>query len=140
MKEHDIEKSPFGKKGMFNEASHLIFEKAKELRSNLTAAETVVWMHVRGGVEGCKFRRQHPIGIYVADFYCHKAKLIVEIDGSIHSLPEIITKDNERTRDLTNWGYKLIRFSNEEVMKDVELVIKKIGAEVVNQLSRIKNE
>ena len=73
--------SPFKNGGMFEGASHLIFANAKLLRKNMTAAETVLWMYLKAGINDCKFRRQHPIGIYIADFYCHKAKLGIEVDG-----------------------------------------------------------
>lgn len=127
---HNQPKSPFYKGGMFDGAGHLIFELAKELRRNMTDAEMVLWMHLKAGLNVLKFRRQHPIGIYIADFYCHKKKLIVELDGSIHNKPEVIERDIQRQNDLQSWGYKVIRFKNEEVMKTVELVIDKIKAEI----------
>ncbi len=105
-------KSPYKKGGMFEGASHLLFEKAKELRKRMTDAETVLWMHIKAGVNGCKFRRQHPIGLYIADFYCHKLKLVIEIDGAVHDHPEVIEADKIRQLDLENWGYTVIRFSN----------------------------
>jgi hypothetical protein len=64
-------KNPYKKGGMFEGASYLLFERAKRLRKNMTAAETVLWMHIKTGINGFKFRRQHPIGQYIADFYCH---------------------------------------------------------------------
>ena len=74
---------------MFEGASHLIFANAKHLRKNMTDAETVLWMYLRLGMNGLRFRRQHPIGLYIADFYCHKLKFIIEADGSIHNEPDI---------------------------------------------------
>jgi cyclase len=58
-------KSPFKKDGLFNEAGHIIFEHAKSLRKNMTDAENAVWGYIKGGIEGCKFRRQHPLGIFI---------------------------------------------------------------------------
>lgn len=55
----------------------------------MTEAEKLLWFYLKEGFEGCKFRRQHPFGIYIADFYCHKIRLILEIDGSIHDLSEV---------------------------------------------------
>jgi imidazole glycerol-phosphate synthase subunit HisF len=78
------EKSPYKKGGMFDGASPLIFERAKDLRKNMTEAEKVLWFHLKQNSGGFKFRRQHPLGIYIADFYCHKAKLVIELDGTIH--------------------------------------------------------
>ncbi len=74
---------------MFGQAHPLVFEKAKELRKNMTQAEKVLWGYLKGGINGLKFRRQHPIGVYVADFYCHHLKLIIELDGKIHDRPEV---------------------------------------------------
>lgn len=115
---------------MFEGASYLIFEKAKQLRKNMTPAETVLWMHLKAGLEGYKFRRQHPIGIYIADFYCHRAKLIIELDGSIHQLAEVQQNDNRREADLLEWGYQVIRFSNEEVFNKINFVLNRILADI----------
>ena len=82
-------KNPYKRGGMFEGASHLIFANAKHLRKNMTDAETVLWMYLRLGMNGLRFRRQHPIGLYIADFYCHKLKFIIEADGSIHNEPDI---------------------------------------------------
>ncbi len=115
---------------MFEGASYLIFEKAKQLRKNMTPAETVLWMHLKAGLEGYKFRRQHPIGIYIADFYCHRAKLIIELDGSIHQLEEVQQNDNKREADLLEWGYQVIRFSNQEVFNKINFVLNRILADI----------
>lgn len=115
---------------MFEGASYLIFEKAKQLRKNMTPAETVLWMHLKAGLEGYKFRRQHPIGIYIADFYCHRAKLIIELDGSIHQLAEVQQNDNRREADLLEWGYQVIRFSNQEVFNKINFVLNRILADI----------
>ncbi len=114
------------KKDMFEGASPIIFENAKRLRNTMTDAETVLWMHVRGGIKRCKFRRQHPIGQFIADFYCHKAKLIIEVDGSIHNLPDVKKVDKEKEEYLEQKGYMIIRFTNKEVMVKIEDVLEKI--------------
>jgi cyclase len=111
---------------MFEGASPLIFENAKQLRENMTAAEMSLWLHLREGLSGYKFRRQHPIGVYIADFYCHKAKLIIELDGSIHNQEDVKKNDVARQKNLEKWGYTVIRFTNDEVFKQLELVVKKI--------------
>ena len=90
---------------MFEGASPVIFENAKHLRKKMTDAEQVLWYYLKAGINGFKFRRQHPIGIYIADFYCHKVKLIIEVDGSIHNQPEVMESDEIRQRDLEDWGY-----------------------------------
>jgi cyclase len=120
------QKNPYKKGGMFEGASHLLFENAKNLRNNMTGAEMMLWMHIREGIDGYKFRRQHPIGLYVADFYCHKAKLIIEIDGSIHNLHDVQLQDKQKQTDLERWGYKVIRFTNKEVQQGVDLIINEI--------------
>ena len=73
-----------------------------------------------------KFRRQHPIGQYIADFYCHRTKIIIEVDGSIHTLVEINKDDKIRQFKLENRGYNVIRFSNEQVLKQIETVLESI--------------
>jgi len=67
-----LDKNPYKKGGMFEGASFLLFEKAKKLRKNMTGAEEVLWMYLRKGIGGYKVRRQHPIGIYIVDFFCYK--------------------------------------------------------------------
>jgi len=104
MSRQKINKSPFKKNGMFNEANPFVFELAKDLRRNMTDAETILWQHLKSGINELKFGRQHPIGIYVADFYCHKLKLIIEVDGSIHDKEEVKEYDEKRENDLKNWG------------------------------------
>lgn len=120
---------------MFEGASHLIFENAKTLRGDMTAAEMNLWIYLRKGVNGFKIRRQHPIGIYIADFYFHKAKLIVEVDGSIHNNEEVKKNDEERQKELERWGYFVIRFTNKQVMQKPEEVIKII----TEKISQLKN-
>jgi len=117
---------------MFEGSLHLVFENAKKNRNNPTPAETVLWMHLRTGINECKFRRQHPIGMYIADFYCHKAKLIIEVDGAIHLEPEVQKIDKAKEDFLKGRGYSLIRFTNNEVMKSIEEVIKRITTTINN--------
>ncbi len=74
---------------MFYRAGSVIFELAKKLRNNVTATEMILWGNLKNHFPALKFRRQHPISVYVADFYCHKEKLVIEIDGGIHNLPGV---------------------------------------------------
>lgn len=91
------------------------------MRKNLTDAEKKLWRHLRlKNIGGNKFRRQQPIGKYIVDFVCLEKKLIVEVDGGQHS--EEITYDNERTAWLESEGYRILRFWNNEVLEDVEIV------------------
>jgi cyclase len=111
---------------MFFGASNLIFEKAKILRKNMTGAEKILWFYLKQNVLGFKFRRQHPLGIYIADFYCHKAKLVIEIDGSVHDPEEIKDYDKERQRSLEEDGLKVIRFKNDEIHNNIQAVVNTI--------------
>ncbi len=88
----------------------------------MTEAEQLLWQWLKLERKGLKFRRQHAIGVYVADFYCHKARLVIELDGSIHDDPEVAERDKRREQDLRNWGHTIIRFSNKEVFGNVEAV------------------
>ncbi|HVV53730.1 MAG TPA: imidazole glycerol phosphate synthase subunit HisF [Mucilaginibacter sp.] len=113
---------------LFLGADPLIFQNAKSLRYNMTLAETVLWGHLNGNQLGVRFRRQHPLGIYIADFYCHKHKLIIELDGSIHNLPEVTANDIERQRNLEADGFRILRFKNEQIFSQLEEVVETIKA------------
>lgn len=93
---------------------------AKENRQKETLAETILWKFLRGRQLGVNFRRQHIIGDYIADFACLPLKLIVELDGGYHQLPEQQLSDEERTTWLNSKGFKVLRFSNEEVIGNIE--------------------
>ena len=103
---------------------------AKENRRNMTDAERVLWETLRT-IPNAHFRRQHPIGDYIADFICLKQKLIIEVDGGYHSEPRQQEDDKNRTLNLNNQGYKVIRFSNEEVLFDTDKVIEQIKNNIV---------
>ena len=122
-------------KRMFHGASNLLFQKAKELRNNMTHSELVLWEYLRQHPQGMKFRRQHPIGIYIVDFYCHKLKLVIEVDGSIHNLEAVKKEDEERQKQLETDGLKVVRFTNEEILKNEEIVIQKINL-LITELSK----
>ena len=104
---------------------------ARELRKNMTRAEEVLWSRLRKKqVEGFTFRRQHPIDIYIVDFYCHEFNLIIEVDGDIHELPEVSEHDEGRTAELERFGLKIIRFTNQEVIQQTDNVINRIKAQI----------
>jgi very-short-patch-repair endonuclease len=114
---------------MWKGASPQIFSNAKKLRGNLTEAEEKLWLAVKNNqIEGYKFRRQHPLSIYIADFYCHVLKLVIEIDGGYHLTEEQQLLDEKRTNDIEFQGLKVIRFTNEEVLLQLPEVIGKIKA------------
>ena len=112
---------------MWKGASPQIFSNAKKLRENLTEAEEKLWLAVKNiQIEGYKFRRQHPLTIYIADFYCHALKLVIEIDGGYHLEEEQRVLDKKRTNDIEFQGFKVMRFTNEEIMLKFPEVIDKI--------------
>lgn len=107
------------------------FLLAKQLRHRMTQAEILMWDQLKNKqFKGYKFRRQHPIHYFIVDFYCHALKLVVEIDGKYHESEEQKKEDLNRTELLQFQGLKIIRFSNEEVMSDMDLVIKKLEEEI----------
>jgi len=116
------------KRRMFYKADPLIFENARELRNQLTPAEQAFWLRLKEHFPEYKFRRQHPISIYIADFYCHKLKLVIEIDGSIHDSEEAKSEDGKRQKNLEILNLTVIRFTNEQIRGDVEIVIDVISS------------
>jgi|SRR4030095_9336712 imidazole glycerol-phosphate synthase subunit HisF len=115
------------KKKMFYGADRIIFENAKLLRNNLTNEEVVLWGRLKECFANHKFRRQHPVSNYIADFYCHKLKLVIEVDGSIHYSEESQKADKIRQGSLENLGIKVLRFTNEQVRNKIEVVLEKIS-------------
>ncbi len=105
--------------------SSRMYETARELRHNMTEAETILWQHLRANrLDGFHFRRQQIIGKYVADFYCHAASLVVELEGEIHE--QRVEHDAEREADLTGRGLLILRFKNDAVIHDLGNVLARI--------------
>lgn len=100
----------------------------RELRKNLTAPEERLWMLVRRCQLGVRFRRQQGIGRYIVDFYCAKWKLVIELDGDSHFTPEAERYDLERDRFLGSVGLTVLRFSNQDVMQNIDGVLGQIVA------------
>ena len=123
--------------GMWKGAPSDSFSKAQFLRRNETIAEKLLWEKLRNNqLGGLKFRRQHPVNIYIADFYCHKFKLIIELDGDYHNQEEQKQKDEVRTEVLRLNGLKIIRFKNEEVEQDINQVLTTIK----NKIEQLKEK
>ena len=99
----------------------------------MTKAESVLWECLRGTQLGFQFRRQHPIYGYIPDFVCLKKRLVVEVDGGYHFVGNQPLSDEERTRYLKQYGFDVIRFTNDEVLTNIELVIKKIQQAMNNK-------
>ena len=107
---------------------------ARELRQPQTPAEATLWSHLRNRNLKYKFRRQHPIDFFIIDFYCAKAKLLIEIDGSSHLEREQQNYDQSRTEYLEALGYKVIRFTNDDVRYNIHAVATAIMEEVENRI------
>ena len=107
---------------------NVLKDKRKEMRDNMTLAESVLWEHIKSKKLGVKFRRQHVIGNYIPDFVALSCKLIIEVDGEIHNFQK--EQDEQRTFELNEKGYKVIRFANEEVLHDINSVLEKIKIEM----------
>jgi len=102
-------------------------QRARELRSNQTPAEQVLWEKLRGNrLNGLHFRRQQVIGGFIVDFYCHRAGLALELDGEIHEFQR--EYDSEREKLLAEYGIRVMRFRNDEVVEDLPGVLVKIRA------------
>lgn len=115
------------KVGMHKGATPKIFDFARRNREKPTKEEEILWLILKDRkVEGQKFRRQHPIGRFILDFYCHALKLAIEIDGMYHQ--DIVQKeyDKNRTELLENEGITVIRFDNQELTNNIETVINRI--------------
>ncbi len=129
------------KENMYYGASNQIFQIAEELRNRMTPAEEKLWKHIHINEWKLKFRRQHPISNYVADFYCHKLKLVIELDGGIHDAEDVKKNDEEREKRMTGFGITVLRFKNEEVLGNINSVLNKISDLIKNHpLSPLSNE
>jgi very-short-patch-repair endonuclease len=120
-------------KSMYYGANTETFAAAKILRENMTICEKLLWERLKQKqVCGLRFRKQHPIVFFIADFYCHEARLVIEIDGAIHDQQR--EYDDGRSAEMGKYFIKVIRFTNSEVENDIDNVIKVIEAEVNNRI------
>jgi very-short-patch-repair endonuclease len=114
-------------KGRKPKLPEALLRAARELRRKATDAEKYLWSLLRNRqLAGYKFRRQHPLGRFVLDFYCHEAKLCVELDGGQHAEPAQADYDRERTAWLNQEGIRVIRFWNTDVLNNIEGVLQSI--------------
>ena len=122
--------SPKGKDLGIHTADPMVYgllkERAEELRNNPTEAEKVLWDALRANGLGVKFRQQHIIEDFIVDFYCNEYKVTIEVDGGYHNEIDQIRSDAERTARLNELGYTELRFTNEEVLCDIDNVLKRI--------------
>jgi len=106
---------------------------ARGNRARPTAAEARLWQVLRSRRLGARFRRQHAIGVYIVDFYCSAASLVVEIDGPIHEFSQ--AEDANRRQQIEEAGFRVARFTNDQVMNSLEAVLSEIAALVANTTS-----
>ncbi|MDF3808712.1 endonuclease domain-containing protein, partial [Rhodopseudomonas sp. BAL398] len=109
-------------------------DRAKQLRQAMTPAETLLWRYLKAHrIDGLGFRRQMPIKNFIVDFVCLAAKLIVELDGESHNFESQLQADDVRDAFFASEGFAVLRFTNDQVMSDLEGVI-----EVVRQTARAR--
>ncbi|MBA3880196.1 MAG: hypothetical protein C0500_10835 [Sphingobium sp.] len=107
---------------------------ARKLRRSMSLPEVLLWEALRSSKLGAKFRRQHPIGPYVVDFYCRTASLVIEVDGEAHERGDRPNRDAGRDRFLCENGYRVFRVAASRVLREIEAVITAISAEVAAPL------
>ena len=118
-----------------------LIKKARNLRNHMTRAEIILWSRLKSRqIDGYKFRRQQPILDYIVDFYCHDLRLIIEVDGEIHSLPEKIKSDRIRDNMLRINGFNVIHFANIDIETDLKSSINKIKSFISKTLSPSQRE
>lgn len=102
-------------------------ELARQLRNNSTKSEIRLWQYLKGKqMMGYDFHRQKPLLNFIADFFCHELKLVIELDGYTHQFEEVIAKDEMKQSELEEIGLTVLRFTDEEVMKDINNVLRTI--------------
>ena len=103
--------------------------RARQMRTNMTEPEKRIWFQCLKNMP-CRFRRQRPIGPYIVDFYCAKQKLVIEIDGESHTAEDAIAYDADRTSFLQSLGLRVVRFSNQEVINNLDGVFERLQPEL----------
>ena len=115
--------------------------RCRKLRRNSTEAEKRLWQRLRDRqIAGAKFRRQHPVGPFILDFYCHEAQLSIELDGGQHAEESRSGYDEGRRRYLADRGIRELRFWNNEVLSDIEVVLERIWRALTPTLSQRERE
>lgn len=112
-----------------------LLQRAREMRHSQTPAEATLWRGIRDRNLGYKFRRQHPIDHFIIDFYCAEAKLCIEVDGSSHFEAGQKEYDDARTTYLEELGYKVIRFTNDDVRYNIHAVVDEIARAIESRLN-----
>lgn len=120
---------------MFYGANTHTFEQARKLRENMTVAEKKLWLRLQKNQLGVRIKPQHPIARFIVDFYCHQAKLVIELDGTSHFYGPAANSDAERSEELEQFGLLVIRFTNEQVAKDIDNVVMEIRQQIRERMS-----
>ncbi len=111
-------------------APNFLFKRAEDLRKFCTWEEEIMWGCLSGNKLGVKFRRQHPLLFYIADFYCHQLKLVIEIDGSIHNKKDVKINDAIRQKEIEELGISVLRFTNSQVKNEIAYILKQINKKI----------
>lgn len=109
-------------------------QRAKELRREMTPAEKVLWEELRANKLGVHFRRQQVIQGFIVDFYCHKSALVIEVDGDVHDLQK--EEDERREKVLSQMGLRVVRFRNDEIVRNLSVVVGRIRELLSKQTSK----
>jgi very-short-patch-repair endonuclease len=118
-------------------ADQTTIDLAKKLRRKMTPSEQALWQGLRfKKIAGYKFRRQHPIKYYIADFYCHEARLVIEVDGPIHDRTKQREHDLQRSGVIEDFGIMILRFSNDEIKYHLKEVLEKIERVTIMRTSK----
>lgn len=120
---------------MFYGASWIIHKQARDLRKRETKTEKILWNILSNKKLGFKFRRQHPINQFIADFYCHELKLVIEVDGEYHLQRDAIEYDEMRTSLFNDFGIQVIRFTNREILENSDEILSSL-----EKLIKMKNQ
>ncbi|MGD0590314.1 MAG: endonuclease domain-containing protein [Bacteroidota bacterium] len=113
---------------------HEMKTRRQELRREMTEAEELLWARIRNRqINGCKFRRQYSIGAYVVDFYSPENKIAIEIDGSSHDRADAIEYDKNRQEEIETLGIRVVRFTNKNVLSNLDMIIKQLSEAVTEQ-------
>lgn len=121
------------------QGSHGTAAKAKTLRRTMSPPEVALWTALRERPEGLKFRRQHPSGPYVADFYCHAARLVVEVDGAAHDFGDRPQRDPARDRWFAQRGLAVLRIPASMVSNDLDSAVRGLVAEALGRSREVEH-
>ncbi len=125
---------------MYYGASPKLMVYAHQMRNHATMEEGIIWQKWRGNpLQGFNLRRQHPIATFIADFYCHKVRLVIEIDGDNHLRKNAKEFDGFRDEDMRRLGIHVLRFTNDEVFNEPDIVLEKIKQTMMTLKNRVND-